>query len=320
MRWLDSKESFEILGRRYNIIYEFSLPLKYKLLLEQAIKEICATPGLLDKFAELNFIVKNKTNTLSQEIAYVVSYDMDPEKPVEILINGEEFKNQLDKLKEYEEAVLKTEIKAVIYHEVTHLLHEFRSNAISLNQRSKRRLNDPNLAKEGSDFNWFKFDLIGWRAKLRYFINLIHEEGLARFGENYMRGLNTFSPENEENLYQKAKERIEEIMFLMNNTLHELGNSDFNPDDLSQIRNKAPSSIELSKKLKLYSYTIGAYIFFLRKYHMKRPRMFNVKPFKLIKDYERMEKRQPLITLTSGKGIFDYNTAISKWVEILNKK
>ncbi len=310
---------FEIVGRRYQIVYNDKLKEPVKSVFEETVKLFCKNGDLIARFPEIQFIVQNKSHPfVGGQFAWVfdassASYT----KPLVINLSGTKLNNEFaDYLEKSGEEKAISFLIGIFLHEVTHIMHELRSKAISRNIKSLGRLRQRQTIDWLSDekLDPLKLRIYNIRSLYRSFINLIHTEGLAEFVRHI--GLDDYTPEYEEKLYLENKKLVEEVVILNEVIIEKMR-------VLLKRERVAGKEIDehldfrsFKKKMKLISYGLGEYIYYILRYHSKRLNLFKIKPFKLIKTYEKIELKNgkiPLISVNSGAGIFDYNRLLVDW-------
>ncbi len=149
------------------------------------------------------------------------------------------------------------------------------------------------------------------RELLFLFIRQIFTEGVALYYEMYTANGTIFFSEDEfNNNYVNSQKRINSVMLGITTFLENRSNKEVK----TEIRELITS---LEKQLKMEHYVTGYYLVYTILYLDHRTTfedLLKLQPFEFIKKYEacmKIKGLQPVVSATSGDGIFDYKTVLT---------
>jgi len=214
-------------------------------------------------------------------------------------------------------------LKDTCKHEATHLYHFKINKNILLRGRSLKKISKiikkstKNINLSVKNVKLIKNRFVCARNLLTYFLYGIHIEGIAYYVEkssDYPLNEPTFKM-----LYSKGLEGIESI----NGCVIEIVQSALKPP--SDFRGKMVGLLSKLKgimSVKSDTYEIGCHMVYTILYSNSKidlEKIFNLSHFQFIREYERSCKSlgcQPVISLNSGNGVFDYNESIGKLLKV----
>lgn len=280
------KERYDLDGREIVIVNKTSTDFSR---LRDIILLVCKTERMAQHFPKLKFVItptKNNPQVNPSELA--------AGKTV-IELGGKIIDQDFPKFKE--------EWNGIITHELTHLYHNYRSGIIitfrKISGRLKKTLSPIVTSIE-------LVNLVSMRGILFRFSKSLFTEGVARYNEILSYGDILFSEELFEQKYEVASEKVNAKTELFIMTLGPL-----------KKRNTKKSKVD-----ECLSTLDGFFhgLCYFAGYHMVYTILFvdhnttfedilHFQPFEFIKKYEECMKikgLQPVVSATSGKGIFDY--------------
>jgi len=293
-KWWSTKKEFQIGSQKIIIKYRCSLAEDQKKILEAAIVKSIQDSKLAKRFLLLTVIIyfiKSKGFWTAETKGRVKP---DYIKPFEIKIDL--FLNQGD----FEQRYFQLGIISTLNHELTHGWQEIKTRSTSLQAKAENRLLE--LSKDVSYFHQSVDTIMqNPRRMLHHFFSIISLEGTAGFIENYYSGSLELDEDYFQNRYLSSKEAMEKFSRKWQEFLVAFHNN--------QNKKKIdwPSNYALGEHLAFTIAYVGRENF---------EDLVSLKPFQMIKRYEacmKIKGLQPVVSLTSGKGIFDYRHSLAEW-------
>lgn len=221
----------------------------------------------------------------------------------------------------YKEHLLEKRLKHIVIHEAYHLLHFKGNSAVDL---FKRRY-EPNIIAElekilesiGKPFESpLSESLKRFRTGITSFLGKVWIEGMATFLEGLYNGRLVFDKDTFAQLYSKAESHMQRI-----GSSFALFKESLPKNINSQTKAAVNKCIQAMEKLQSCmavqgSYAIGEHIFYSIRYldpGIDDEKIMGMHIYEIILTYEKLmlnHKHQPVISLYSGSGIFDYKGAI----------
>ncbi len=205
-----------------------------------------------------------------------------------------------------DEEVLQKGIYSTLVHEITHILQAFSSNAVFKNIAAVKQL----LAKSRElEKNVQGIGVM--RYVLRHFFQRIFIEGLAEYSEKFFTGKIFFSENTFNQLLYDANTNVEYFLpyleKVQKSMMQKIDEETF-AKELNQFYESASIGV----------YGIGEHMVFsilFIDHSQTLPHLLTLELFDFVRLYEKcMEKKKsvPVISFTSGKGVFDYKREVEK--------
>ncbi len=292
------KEKYTIDGREVILISRTKEDFPPKL--REIILIVCRTQSIAQHFAKLTFVVEE----FEEE-----------NKDISGFINAEELREgknivhlNVDKLRENTESDSVREFEKKwhgnIIHELTHLLHDNTTQIIKKYIITRNRLSQSLIKNELSHSTI--------RIQLFNFIRNIFIEGLAVGYQLSRTGYLLYAERVFEILYRDAQTGMNAIIIGLNSYY------------VTKKKNTSSTKLfeNLEKVLKHQTSFTGyhlVYTILFIDHKMTLEKIMPLTPFEFIRKYEACmlsKGLQPVISLTSGRGIFDYKKTLQSWTAI----
>jgi len=313
---------FEVDSRIVAIYTRKNLPKKLREILEATIISFTEKEPLAKFFPRLTFSVESDSRTYksalhNQTLAFVKR----PESRNCIIhINAYSLINSvgadLDTFQTKSEDIREV-LEGSCKHELSHLHHYTVNKDLKVREKTLKKLNnttrDPkNILNFKKDFT-IKDAFILLRALLGELLEVVHLEGIAKFAQWEDRLI--FTADAYSALESEAKEKIKQLKSVVEEPgyIKEIGLEDWKWRVMRtyyNIYNYFTSSGAC--------YTLGLHVVYTIKYanpEISLEELFKLPLFKFFKTYEKSCEKlghQPLITINSGKGLFDYDRAVKE--------
>jgi len=306
------KERCNVDGREIIIIDKSKLNKEKFKKLHKIILEICSNYKIAKYLPKIEFHIKhpkhgNKIEEVNVEDKdYIVGW-VDPRDLIDerfiVYLNPEYLESK--------------KIKTNIAHEIAHIWHDYSSKIMSNKIEESDKLHDA-IFKINKRFNEKTRSLRDHREFLFFYFRSIHTEGLAKFCEAYAIGDVLMSEKNFNEIYKTTKQLPEMIFDLWNSYLRKLG------DNNEKERKDRESLLSVIGE-KISTYDIGQHIIYSLLYldhNLTIEKIAKLSFFKFIKKYEESMKSKnlkPLVSISSGEGILDYNRMLNQWWMVCKK-
>ncbi len=283
MGWFDflsgRKNKYRIDGREIIIVNESNIGKKTLYEIECSILSICKTQPIAANFPKITF--KLKSTVEDKNVANLIPWSW---------INVDDFiKGEMIVYINTPIFIARPETRLrMIVHELTHLQQELISNYLQKRLTESKRLAEA-ISRQMVFKN--KTDIPELRRWFRRYIELLPSEGIAKFSEKVVYGQINFSRSQFMEGYKKSEASMMSF-----------------PED-------SPNYV---KHLQTSSYTVGLHMVYTILYldhEMTLDLLAGMNPFQFIKKYEACMKAaglKPIVSLTSGKGLFDYKKMVGK--------
>ncbi len=297
------KDSYNIDGREI-VIQNKSKVKDIKFLIE-VILATCKVEKIAKKFPKITFIIeehKSKEQVFMSGSAWVNSDEIEEGLVIVHLNANEIIKNKKE--------VIKQKLPPVIVHELTHIWHDHTSKVMQKYIKITRKTSEK-VRKKISDIIDEEPDLKEVRTLLIRFIWGTQIEGLA----DYCRYPYSFEERIFQKLYLIAKDKGEKTKELFEKFLIN--------QDLKRIYEKTTK--KLAERL-VSMYKIGHHMVYSLMYinhEMDIEKVAKLSPYKFVKKYEaamKLKGLRPVVSLTRGDGIIDYNRMVSEWWATAKRK
>ncbi len=282
--WFPQKEKYDIDGREVLVINKTSTDFSQ---LRDVILLVCKTEKMAQHFPKLTFVIKPHENL--DIFGWTMAGDLIEHKAIIYL-------NSIIAQKKEE----KNYWRSNIAHELTHLFHDSQTHVIQHNFNTVQRL----LTATSK----YKYDDAIVRELLLGFTRKIFTEGVAFYYETYTAGETiSFNKASFEKNYDYSQKRIKIVMLGISAVIE------------NYHHKKAARELiaALKKQLHIEQYIAGFYLVYAILYVDHNTTFEDIlllQPFEFIKKYEQcmnLKGLQPVISATSGDGIFDYKKVLA---------
>ncbi len=292
-KYFPKKERFVIEGREVILINKTKLDFPSKL--RNVILLFCRTEKIAWSLPRVFFSLESWDGALAK----IDESQMEKEKLI-ININAERIYGS-----ESEQ-----HWRRIIAHELTHLFHDYLSGTIRRYYRTSKRL-DRALSEVQKRM---EVDLAHDDLRVLYFrlFRKIFTEGIAKYYENLKMGITVISEDHFQDIYETEKEDLNYVKEKLALALNEILKLSSNRKSSGGLSN---SFVEL---LKRHWYSTGyhmVYTILFVDHKTNFEQVLHFQPFEFIRKYEEcmvIKGLQPVISVTSGKGILDYKTLLAE--------
>ncbi len=318
------KKKYKVKGRILVVENKSKLSKEYIKKITSVLLELFKKEVLLFKFRRLHIVLYD--NAKDGRAGEAIEPDI-------IMIN---LSHLVDLIGGDVYSSLKKRLKEIIIHEAYHLLHHDMNSALRLFEtrcntriieeleRLLESIDKPFKNTLEIESRFAKISISSIRTGITALLKKIWIEGLAKFLEGLYNGRLIFDEHTFAQLYSKAKEdmqKIEKSFALIRNALPKVNPS--NKATMDRLIQRIDTFVGC---VAIYrSYYIGEHIFYAIRYldpDIDDEQMIRLHIYKLILLYERLMLKhgyQPVISLYSGSGIFDYKRTI-KFISLELKK
>ncbi len=269
------------------------------------ITEVCQNEFVAKSFPEITFHLEDESNNGSLGFT-----DFDKAKEgfaVITLYVSNIFMSFGFSAPEVFKEVFRDGIKRTVIHEFTHLWQYFTTKVISQNIAATQTLLKKSLQLDKS------VQGIGViRYVMRHFFQKLFFEGLANFNEKFQAQQLIFSEDTFDKFVYEANECVQ-IMIVKINEIQKLLHSNTNENEIAEKLKEFYESLS-----GMFSYTIGEHMVYAILFidHTKTlSDLLTFELFDFVAVYEScmlQKKFVPIVSGTSGKGIFDYKREVDK--------
>ena len=301
MSKIEKTETFHLDSRKVtiNFLEQTTYYIKDPQLFIDTILNVCRKNKYALVLPEVVFDIKFREPYQSTAMGYVLP---DLETPTVVLICANLIAHSGQR---YSNIVLKYYLKRTVIHEITHLWHDYVYRSIRSSREASIRLRIAFHKVYSS--RYLHFDLKNVRGYFFDFFRSLQLEGIAVYSEYQMKAHLPFTLPKFVYLMIVAKAEIGKIQDEL--TRFKISLPENRKTDMS-MRDVFPSYFESM-------YDIGVHMVYTIIYvqHYSLEKVAGMKPFEFIKEYESCmtkQKLRPLISATSGRGIFDYKRTLEE--------
>ncbi len=301
MSEIERTETFYLDSRKVtiNFLKKTTYYIRDPQLFIDVILNVCRKNKYALVLPEIVFDIKLREPYPSNAMGYIIP---GMETPTVVLVVENILANSGHR---YTNIVLQYVLKRTVIHEITHLWHDYVYQSIKLSREASTRLRTAfhNVSPSRDSH----FNLKNVRGYFFNFPRDLQLEGVAVYSEYQMKAHLPFTLPKFVYLMIIAKAEVGKIQ-------DEFTRFKISPPDNQKIemsmRDLFPSSFE-SK------YDIGVHMVYTIIYvrHYSLDKVAGMKPFEFVKEYESCmakQKLRPLISATSGRGIFDYKRTLEE--------
>ncbi len=293
--WIPKREKYDIEGREVLIVNKTSIDFSQ---LREVILLVCKTERMAWHFPKLTFVIKDIGELMN---AFISDKDLLRKKTI-ITINGSEASK--------ENPFYNKEWQGTITHELTHLYHNRLTKAITNSISTQRKLVRSLQKEKFADLKYTVKKITAIRILTFRLVRQILIEGVAVYSkklklEEVIFSDDTFKEEYEAEAKDTRKLKTDFINLLSGPIWK----------DLSIERGYHVVLFSLSTMVK--HYTTGYHMVYTILYVDHDTTFEDIllfQPFEFIKKYEacmKIKGLQPVISATSGDGIFDYKNVLA---------
>jgi len=309
LRWIfPQKERHNIDGRE--VILLNRTELNFPSFLRDIILHVCKAEQIAMHFSKLTFVLESSNDMGPAEVRIPEFFS--GKSIIHLNLRDMDLSAHYSRFYGY--------WGGVIIHELTHLLHELESNISTQHFATFQRLK----TSLGRKKNQVSQDHAELRTDLFTFVRLLFEEGVACYYEKIRSEEILFSEDFFNRSYLSSQTKMTSLVELLHAREKALLATKWREYSHGKKREKEITDLinQLQKLLFSEHFRVGEHmvytIFFVDK-EMSLQKMMNLRPFEFIKEYEQcIENKdlQPVISATSGKGIFDYKRVLQEWAAL----
>lgn len=304
------KEVLDVDGRDIIIVNDSRIDQTLLHLIRRGILKTCAKLDVACRFPRLEFVIETRSQTGKLASDLALGW-VDPEeinKGLDVVhLNSDALK---------EKGLGGTILFQTLTHEIVHLWHQKKSNALLDFERSISRL-DKSLDKKRNILLQPSHSMKIARPSLFFLFHGLYVEGVATFHQKYCAGKIEMSEKRFERHKQKIEEESRKIKQLFNRYIvavetDQFSDEVFHAKFLCLVSNTATYQIGL--------HAVYAMLFLDK--DMTFEKILKMRTFGFIKRYESIMRKHghdPVISLTSGKGILDYRRMVDQLTEAMKK-
>ncbi len=319
------KKRYNVDGRKLIVFDESKADDEIKNIIRESFLEVCKNDKIAKNFRVIKLVMQDKfvgMTTFGPTPVFHRGNDVSPAMLFheELRQNEKMIHINIPKLEELfrynyhgSASFMKKKICSIIAHELAHIWNFYVSNILSNGRKISGRLSNriSRLMKSVHISNEQKENLEALRVHIHNFKVAIMDEGLAKYYELASQKELPFEKSKFDELYVKAKNVSGDLKYMWG---HYMGGDKW-------FESKLFSAI--TGRTGLYHH-IGIHVVYTILYADQKISLDEIRKmsyFKFIKKYEscvKKEGQQPVVSLTSGKGILDYKRMLDQLMKLYN--